>query len=803
MLPTSAAAFATPGLSVMSAKVLKEPASASAMQSDAKSQSGLSAKQHFEAAVLLHNQGKLDEAERHYRAVLELQPDHLGTLRRLAFILIQDRRFAEAAQIYERVVAIDPGDALARANFGQLLLSVGRPERALAQLEASIALKPESAETHTNLGNALARLNRPEEALASYRRALELNPHLPEPHNNAGNVLSSLGRVEEAVTHFERALALNPDFFTARENLANALVKLGRHDDAIAQFGLVLTSRSDLVSTHFNFGNALAELQRHKEAIEHFSRAIEARPQFASAFSNMANSLDQIGRSGEALVAYDKALSLDPKHALAYFGRAGIMRRVGRFEESYADYDKAAALAPDFVEAKNMRFNLAALLCDWRGREASVAELRCYCREGRNISPFELLWMIDEPEIHLLAAQGKAGPSKPGIVTAARAAHDRLRVAYLSSDFCEHPVAYQAVEVLERHDKSRFEIYGISLKSADESVVRQRLKRAFDHFEDIGERTDREIAELLAGLEIDIAVDLNGHTSLNRTKSLAFRPAPIAVNYLGYPGTTGADYIDYILADAHVIPQASEADYTETVVRLPNCFMPRDTRIGRPGSIFSRVEAGLPDQGFVFCAFNNSGKLNPRMFDIWMRLLRAIENSVLWLNVDNPTAIKNLCAEASARDVRPERLVFAQRVPARDAYLSRLACADLYLDTHPYGAHTTASDMLWAGVPVLTAPGKSFASRVAGSMLSDLGLNEMIADGLGEYERKAVDLARSPEQLVAIRMKLAELSSTSALFDMSRLCRNVERAYETMWELYKSGRPPHSFSVTPARDHMP
>lgn len=746
-------------------------------------------------AVSLHGRAKLDEAEQHYRAVLGLEPGHVATLHRLALLLAQSARFAEAAEVYEKLLAAAPQDAEAHANFGQVLLLLGRYEEALAQLRASVDLKPESAETHTILGNALAKLNCPEEALASYAKSLSLNPKLPEPHNNRGNVLLSLGRLDEAVVEFKRALALKSDFVTARSNLASALVRLEQPQEAITEFERVLAQRPDLASAHFNLGNALAELERHEEAVLHFSKAITLQPQFASAYNNVGNSLDQLGRSGEALAAYEKALAVDPGLALAYFGRGGIMRRVGRFEESLADYEKAAALAPDLVEAANLRFNLAALLCDWRGRVAGIGDLRRHCLEGRSVSPFELLWVLDEPDINLLAAKSKAGSSKHARCEQGHPAHNRLRIAYVSADYCEHPVAHHAVELFEHHDKSRFETYGISLKTDASSPIRERLRRAFDHFEETGSRTNSEIAQMLAELEIDIAVDLNGHTSFNRLKAFAFRPAPVSVTYLGYPGSTGADYIDYILADPYVVPPDSEPFYSEKTVRLPDCFMPRDTTGGATILPLSRAEAGLPETGFVFSAFNQSGKLNPAMFDIWMRLLRGIDGSVLWLNVENPTARKNLRDEASARGVSSDRLVFAERVPSRNVYFARLACADLFLDTHPYGAHATASDFLWAGVPVVTAPGRSFASRVAGSMLKVLNLNELIADGFGQYEQKAMELARSPEKLAAIRMKLAEARKDSALFDMRRLCRNLESAYRTMWELHMSGRSPQSFSV--------
>jgi predicted O-linked N-acetylglucosamine transferase (SPINDLY family) len=402
---------------------------------------------------------------------------------------------------------------------------------------------------------------------------------------------------------------------------------------------------------------------------------------------------------------------------------------------------------------------------------------------------------FDDPELLLLAAKIKAGPSKQITPSRPVQTHVRLRIAYLSPDFHDHPVAHQAVELLERHDKTRFETYGVCLRPGPESAIRQRLRRAFDHFVEAGALSDRDIAQLLADLQIDIAVDLGGYTDAGRTISLSFRPAPIAVNYLGYPGTLGADYIDYLVADALVVPPDAERFYTEKIVRLPDCFLPSDTAGRALPAPPPRAEAGLPETGFVFCAFNNSYKIAPEMFDIWMRLLRAVDGSVLWLSIGDEKARSNLRAEARARQVSSERLVFAGRVEERARHLARLALADLFLDTLPYNAHSTASDMLWAGVPLVTCMGRSFAARVAGSMLTAIGAEELITRDLAQYEALALDLARSPERLAAVRAKLVRNRTSHPLFDTARLCRHLENAYETMWDFHMKGMKPESFMV--------
>jgi predicted O-linked N-acetylglucosamine transferase (SPINDLY family) len=418
-------------------------------------------------------------------------------------------------------------------------------------------------------------------------------------------------------------------------------------------------------------------------------------------------------------------------------------------------------------------------------------ELDRLSRKGAMLDTFTLLGAFDDPERHLAAARVKAGA--PFAATPnARPTGARLRVAYLSPNFHFHPVAHQAVALFEAHDRGRFETFGICVAPGAETPIRQRLRAAFDHFIEAGHKSDIELARLLSELQIDIAVDLAGYTSGGRTAALRHRPAPIAVNWLGYPGTTGASYVDYIIADPVLIPPGDESLFTEKIVRLPGTYMPRDTKEAcNPAP--PRSQLGLPEDGFVFCGFNNTFKITPEIFDIWMRLLGAIDGSVLWLNIQDSQARANLCREAAARAIAPQRLVFAERAAERRDHLSRLAAADLFLDTMPYGAHSTANDMLWRGVPVLTCSGRSFASRVAASMLAVAELEELIAPDLGAYEGLALSLAREPGRLTALRNKLAQ--TRQALFDGGRFCRALESAYETMAERHNRGQKPQSFSV--------
>jgi predicted O-linked N-acetylglucosamine transferase (SPINDLY family) len=374
--------------------------------------------------------------------------------------------------------------------------------------------------------------------------------------------------------------------------------------------------------------------------------------------------------------------------------------------------------------------------------------------------------------------------------------HDRLRIAYLSSDFCSHALSFLMAELFEIQDRARFEVLGISFGPDDQSDTRARLVRAFDQFHDVRSESDLDVAKLLNDLHVDIAIDLNGHTRGARSGILAHRAAPIQVSYLGYPGTMGADFIDYVIADKTVLPFDRQPFYTEKIVHLPDCYQVNDSKRQIAARTPTRHEAGLPDEGFVFLCINNNYKITRPVFDVWMRLLGAVEGSVLWLLQDNADAKENLRKGAAARGIDPARLVFAGRLEPAE-YLARYRLADLFVDTLPYNAHTTASDALWAGLPLLTCRGASFAGRVATSLLHAAGLPELATSDLGEYEALALRLATDATLLRGLRHRLAQNRATCPLFDTDRFRRHIESAYTTMWELQQRGESPRSFSVDP------
>ena len=785
---------------------------------------------HFARANLLWNMGRLADAAAGFEHVIALHPAAVEALVNLGSVLAELGRKSDALASYDAALALKPDVAHVHFVRGSLLWETGRLEEAAAAFETAVALKQPYVEALVNLSNVLQDLKRYEDALKACERAVAVAPDMPEVHNNRGNALLKLDRMEEALECYERAIALKPDFPMALFNRGNALAALKRDEQALESYSSAITLKPDLalayngraavhirlerprealedceralaldpalVMAHNYRACALNKLMRFKEAMDACDAALALKPDCAEAYDIRGAVLGTLGRYREAMASFDRAIALDPGMAEAFHNRSGILNDLGRLEEALRDCEKALSLKPDLTDAVAWRFLLASHLCDWRGRDELISDLRRSFMDNRCANPFSLLYVFDEPQFHLDVARKFAGKTVQPLAKQPAVAHGRLRIAYLSADFFEHPVSLQAVELFEQHDHNRFETYGICVHpGAPPSSIRDRLKNAFDHFVEPGRRTDHEIAQFLTGLQIDIAVELGGYTKNARPKVHARRPMPITVNFLGYPGTLGADYIDYIIADEQVIPPGSEEFYAEHVVRLPDCFLPRDTKGREDATPASRAEVGLPERGLVFCCFNKASKFTPEIFDIWMRLLREVEGSVLWLSLSNPKTSDNLRAEAAARNVSPQRLIFSERVKSHEQHIARIGLADLFLDTLPYNAHATASDALWAGVPVLTCMGKSFAARVAGSMLTTIGAEELIAHDLGGYEAIALDLARSPERLAAVRAKLVRNRTSSPLFDTARLCRHLESAYETMWDFHMKGLKPESFMV--------
>ena len=766
---------------------------------------------HFDALQMLgmlrYQQGRLTEALSLIGAALATKPHFPPVLLNYAVVLDALQRREEALAIYDRVLALKPDYAEAWFNRAIALRHLKRAADAVASFDSMLAIVPDDADALSERGMALRDLKRPQEALASFDRALAASPGNPEILNNRGNALRDLERVEEALATYDRALAIRPSHVEALKNRGSALRSLNRPAEALASFDRALAIRPNDPGALNNRGNALQDLHRHEEALASFDKALAIRRDDAYALNNRGNALKSLKMYTEALASFDAALKLNPNDAEALNGRAVPLRELQRSAEALASYEKALKADPCHPYAFSGLADTALAVCDWARTEALRPELRNRIADGRSIiAPFTALAYGVDLSVQLQCAQNYIAHRLPASTTPLWSGEtwpdDKLRIAYLSPDFRRHAVAFLMAELIERHDHSRFEIVGISFGHDDRSEIRARLIRAFDRFHDVRSQGSRDVATLVKDSRIHVAVDLNGHAGGIGLGILAHRPAPIQASYLGYASTTGAPFIDYVIADRTALPSEQQPFYTERIVHLPDCFLPTDTRKPTSPRPPTRAELGLPDNGFVFCTFNNSYKITPLMFEVWMRLLRSVHDSVLWLSVDDNEAVTNLKREATARGVDPARLIFAPKLARVEDHLARYRVADLFLDTLPYNAHATASDALWEGLPVLTCRGASFAGRVAASMLGAAGLGELATADLGEYETLALRLATDASLLHTFRERLELGRPACRLFDMARLCRHIESAYATMWDIHQRGETPRGFSVEPLNEQV-
>lgn len=674
----------------------------------------------------------------------------------------------------------------------------GRLPEALRLYRRVLKKSPDNVGCIYSLAMLYVQQNNYAAAADMFRRAARIKPDLVDAHYNLAVALGMSGKYNEAALSYEQVLKLDPRHANARNNYATALLHAGRPSDAARQYDELIAQAPASADAYINRGTARQALKRIEEALADYERAIALKPDFAEAHLNRGNALAELRRSEEALAAYQKAIALQPDFADAYNNMANIQLHLGRYVEAVAAYDRGLALQPEDSEARSMRFSAKMQLCDWSNFEAERDRLLAAIEGGRVANPFVALALSPSLEDHLRCAKKFSQVRFPAAAPLWRGEiyrHDRIRLAYVSGDFREHPIAYLTAGMFEHHDRSRFEVTAVSFGPEQERGIRQRLQGAFEHFIDVRTSSDAEIAALLREREIDIAVDLVGFLENARTNVFASRAAPIQVNYIGFPGTLGADYFDYVIADPTVLPPEHAAFHTENVAWLPDTYLPTDATRAVAEVTPTRGDLGLPEKGFVFCAFNLSYKINPAMFDVWMRLLREIEGSVLWLRQYNAVASRNLRAEAERRGVAPERLIFAPRAPLAADHLARQRQADLFLDTLPYNAHTTATEALWVGLPVLTCLGSSFAGRVAASVSRAIGMPELVTTSLTEYEALALKIARDPALCATLKQKLARNRHTQPLFDTARFTRHIEAAYATMWQAYQDGRPPAGFSV--------
>ncbi|MGE3932074.1 MAG: tetratricopeptide repeat protein [Rhodospirillaceae bacterium] len=733
-------------------------------------------------------------------------PETVAALLNEAVAHHRDGRLDDAAALYRRILAAAPDNADALHLLGVTFLQAGRAGDAEPLIARAVAANPSHAMAVQNLGVALETLGRADAAIAAYGRAAALDPANPQPRFNLANALSAAGRLDDAVAAYDAAIERAPGFAPAHFNRGNALARLGRTVEAVAAYERAAAADPDDGAAFYNLGNALKEIGRFAAAADAYRRATALMPQHAGGVNNLGIALKELGRHDLAIEAYRRAIALDPNEASHHYNLAVSLNDTAQIAAAADACRRAIALDPDSGDAVALLAQVLQDSCAWDALPAVAGRLDA-------LTGAALAAGARPPESPLLSLRlDRLAPRRLAVARAWSAAiardvaglrpdfafdagpRDRLRIGYLSCDFMDHPIAHLTAGLFAAHDRNAVAVLGFGYGPDDGSPWRRRIAAGCDRFLDIAAHDHVAAARAIHDARVDILIDLTGPTRNARLQIAALRPAPVQAWWLGYPGTTGADFFDYVVTDRIVTTGDEARHHSERPVWLPHCYQVNDRQPiadERP----ARRDEGLPESGIVFASFNQPFKIEPVMFAAWMRILSRAPGSVLWLLAGNPVADAALRRAAAAHGVDPARLVFAARAP-KDRHLARHALADLVLDTRVYNSHTGASDALWAGVPILTLPGGNPAARVAASIVTAIGLPQLAVATLDDYEALAVRLAGRADERAALRAAIAANRLTAPLFDTARFARGLERACLAMWDRFAQGLPPAPIAVT-------
>ena len=754
--------------------------------------------QMFQQAIGLHQKGMLIEAQRIYEQILKLQPKNFNVLDLLATISAQNKRFEEAVDLWSKAIKCNSNDAATFSNRGLALHELKKFEAAIASYDQAIKIKPDFVQAYYNRGNTLKEIKQFENAIASYDHAIKIKPDFVQAYYNRGNTLKEIKQFEQAIINYNKAISLKPDNAEAYNNLGLALQKLKQYDQAIINHNKAISLKPDNAEAYNNLGLALQKLKQYDLAIVNYNKAISLKPDNADAYNNLGFLFDELKKVDQAMICYQKALNIKPDFAEAYNNLGGLLSELKRYDEALIQFNQSININPEIDFLLDNLIHTKMQLCDWdRIDDLTNQIIENTFKYNKISNPFVLLALTDNLNLHKQSARIYAetrypeNKNLPSLTQYPK--HHKIRIGYFSADFREHPVSYLTAELFEIHNRDQFEIIAFSFGINTQDPLRRRLEKGFDQFIDVKEKTDLEIAILARKMEIDIAVDLGGFTSDCRTEIFALRAAPIQLSYIGYLGSMGTNYFDYLIADQTLIPQNYQHFYAEKILYLPS-YQANDSKREISNKHFTRSELELPSNGFVFCCFNSVYKITPRTFNSWMQILKAVKDSVLFLLDENQTATSNLKKQAKLSGVEESRLIFAKPLPLPE-YLARYRIANLFLDTLPYNAGTTASDALRMGLPVLTLMGKSFASRMASSLLNAVGLPELITTNQNAYESLAIELATQPNKLEAIRTKLVNNLPNSPLFNAKLFTQHLESAYQSIYQRYQDNLSPDHINI--------
>ena len=730
---------------------------------NSKQQSALS-KEQIDSVIALYTAGQYQEAINQIKILNQSYPNTPFLFNLIGACYKSLGQLEGSAKMFETAVNLKPDYAEAHKNLGITLKDLGRLDAAVESLSEAIKIDPNYVDAHYNLAITLKDLNQLDGAVKGYQRVIEINPNFAQAYNNLGNLMKDLGQTDDAIKNYQKAIEINPSFAHAYNNLGSALMSIGSLKESINIFEKSVSIDSSNILAHYNLGNVLNVLGHVKAGIKSIERAIEIDPKFAEGYKTLGN----------------------------------IYRKLKQREKALICYERAYEIKPDMDFILGSLINIKMHLCIWANFDKQLEDLVIGINKNQKvIGSFNLLGLADDPSLQRKTTEIRMNSAHPKSHILSKINpylnHSKIRIGYFSADFKIHPVSTLTAELYEVHDRDHFEVHAFSFGPDTNDEMNLRIKAGVDHFHNVEVMSHKDIALLARSLEIDIAVDLTGLTAKSRTDIFAMSAAPIQLSYIGFLGTMAADYYDYLIADPVMIPKESQKHYAEKIVYLPS-FQVNDSKDLPPEIILSREDVGLPETGFVFCCFNNTYKFTPTVFDSWAKILDAVEGSVLIVYANNELSKTNLTQEIVQRGVSAGRLIFAESIP-KPEYLARYRVADLFLDTHPYNAGTTASDALKMGLPLLTMQGKSFNSREAASILTSINLPELITNTPEEYEALAIELATNPDKLNAIKDKLKSNLSTAPLFDTKRFTKNIESAYTQMYERSQKGLEPEHIYV--------
>lgn len=711
--------------------------------------------------------GRLQEASDHWTIALDIKPTHLLLLNKMGALARRMGNEVDAENIFRKAISVDASQPEAHFNLGNCLSSRGEWLAAIQSYTNSIESKPDFVQAYNNLAIALQNYGRPDEAIKVIETGLSQMPNEPKLHVNKARALQAMALGKAAVAYLRETLS-----------------KLGRDFE-------ILTVLADMEVAQNDFASAGP----------HYQEALKIKPESDVVHNNYGNMLQSVGNLDAAMAHYKEAIKINPSFYQALHNLCNILNARKDYAQSLQYLEQVRAINPQSPYLAGMQMNARLHTCTWDNWSTHTNEVESGVSHGlKTVNPFPplafftnvallsrsaALWTKNEsPEHYVL----------PAIQKRSRVPGQKIRVGYYSADLYTHATALLMAGVLEAHDREKFEWIAFSFGPVQDDALSGRVRAAFDQFIDVRNYSDRVVAQLSREMEIDIAVDLKGFTQDARTGIFAERAAPIQVNYLGFPGSMGAPYIDYIIADRVIIPDELKKHYSEAVVRLPHCYQTNDNKRLISNVVPTRLSQGLPEYGRVLCSFNNNYKITPQVFDIWMRVLKRFPDCVLWLLQDNPRAMENLRSEAKERNVDEGRLVFAPRLRNED-HLSRHQLADLFIDTFPCNAHTTASDALWAGLPIVTCAGETFASRVAASLLTTMDMPDCVTFDLLSYEQKIIDLLEKSDSLLALRARVLRARTQSPLFATGDIARHLESAYAQMVYRNEANLLPEGFDV--------